>query len=636
MRSPVTEPIAQAAQATPTPPIPATPSPYAVLRNRSFRRIWTAQLVSTIGDSLTYLAAGIIVYRITGSALSVGLMLMATAVPTLVVGLIAGVVVDRFDRKKIMVISDIIRAGLVASLPFLVSLDRPGSEMWLYVIVALSSSVTQFFSPANESVLPEIASDEELGAANAIMAIAQIGSTAIGFAAAGFLATTKSIELVFFIDAATFLFSATMISLVRIKPLEATEHTTLGEQIRNIGYGASFIWRTPILRSLNIVRIPVLIAFGMQNVLLLPFAIKVLHANEAQYGLQEGLTSIGFVIGSLLMARWADRLREGQWLVLSFLAMGAMSLAYSLQSMVWTAIILVSVSGLMNAPSFVAGRLINQRNTPREARGRVFSTSYVLRDVVYLGGMGLAGLADVFPVQTVFFVSSLVVIGAGLIAGVLPGLGLPAAEWRRSIALLRGAASAPGLAIGRAPTAADLVTLGSYLPALSGLTPHDRDTIIARGRIREAATGTAVMRLGEKGEAAYFVLEGKLVAGVAGAEGTRRTLSTMGPGEIIGEIATLTGSTRTADIVAEEPSTLLEIPADVLRQLMAAPQFGALVLSKMSERLARSASLSDLPRFGGQDRATIRRLEREAAAVAGGAPQDAPAPPPEGRSQGYA
>jgi CRP-like cAMP-binding protein/sugar phosphate permease len=602
--------------------LPAQPSPYAILRNQPFRRIWTAQLVSTIGDALTSLAAGIIVFNITHSALSVGLMLMATAVPTLVVGLIAGVVVDRYDRKKIMVASDVVRAMLVVTLPFLVH----QSVIWLYVIVMLSSSVTQFFSPANESVLPEIASEEELGAANAIMAIAQFGSTAVGFAAAGFLATTGSIELVFYIDSLTFLFSAAMIGLVKIAPLEVTEHTTLREQIRNIGFGAKFIWNTPILRSLTIVRIPVLLAFGMQNVLLLPFALRALHATEFEYGLQEGLTSVGFVIGSLAMARLADRLREGQWLFLSFIAMGLMGLVYSLQSMVWIAIALIAISGVLNAPSFVAGRLINQRNTPREARGRVFSTSYVLRDVVYLTGMGLAGLADLFDVRILFVVSSLAVIGAGLICSVLPGLGLPAAEWRRSISLLRGAATATGLAIGRAPTAADLDALGSYLPALSGLTPRDRDAIVSRGRIREAATGAAVMRVGDKGEAAYFVLDGKLVAGTAAAGGPRRTLSTMGPGEIFGEIATLTGSARTADVVAEEPSTLLEIPADVLRQVMATPGFGQLVLSKMNERLTRSASLSDLPRFGGQDRATLRRLRREAAASqAATASSEAPA-----------
>src|SRR4029077_9612031 len=147
---------------------------------------------------------------------------------------------------------------------------------------------------------------------------------------------------------------------------------------------------TPILRSFNLVRVPVLLAFGLQNVLLLPFAIRALHATEFEYGLQEGLTSVGFVIGSLLMARLADRLREGQWLVLSFTAMGLMGLLYSAQSVVWVAVLVIAFSGLLNAPSFVAGRLINQRNTPREMRGRVFSTSYVLRDVVYLSGMALA------------------------------------------------------------------------------------------------------------------------------------------------------------------------------------------------------------------------------------------------------
>ena len=134
--------------------LPVQPSPFAVLRKRAFVYLWSAQLVSTIGDALTSLAAGIIVYRVTGSVLNVGLMLMATAVPALVFGLIAGVVVDRFDRKRIMIAADLIRLVIVASIPFLVNVHIA----WLYVMVMLSASVTQFFSPANESVLPEIAS----------------------------------------------------------------------------------------------------------------------------------------------------------------------------------------------------------------------------------------------------------------------------------------------------------------------------------------------------------------------------------------------------------------------------------------------------------------------------------------------
>src|SRR5574342_998339 len=90
-----------------------SPSPMAVFRNRGFTLMWTGELVSTVGTALTSLAASIFVYRLTQSALSVGLMLMATAAPSLVVGLVAGVFVDRFDRRRIMIIADLLRAVLV-------------------------------------------------------------------------------------------------------------------------------------------------------------------------------------------------------------------------------------------------------------------------------------------------------------------------------------------------------------------------------------------------------------------------------------------------------------------------------------------------------------------------------------------
>ena len=125
------------------------PSVLSVFRNRYFSLLWTGELVSTVGSALTSLAAGILIFRLTGSALSVGMMLMATALPTLLVGLVAGVFVDRYDRKKIMIISDLIRAVLVFLIPFLI----PYSIAWLYILVALSSAVAQFFDPAHESVL---------------------------------------------------------------------------------------------------------------------------------------------------------------------------------------------------------------------------------------------------------------------------------------------------------------------------------------------------------------------------------------------------------------------------------------------------------------------------------------------------
>src|SRR5512146_2479879 len=111
---------------------PSAPSMFAIFRKRDFSLLWLAQLVSTIGSSLTDLAAGILVFRVTGSALNVGLMLMATSIPTLVVGLLAGVFVDRFDRKRILIASDLVRAALVASIPWAIG---SFGILALYVIV---------------------------------------------------------------------------------------------------------------------------------------------------------------------------------------------------------------------------------------------------------------------------------------------------------------------------------------------------------------------------------------------------------------------------------------------------------------------------------------------------------------------
>ena len=137
-------------------------SPFAIFRNRNFSLMWSGQLVSTMGSALTSLAASIYVFRLTNSALSVGLMLMATAAPSLLVGLFAGVFVDRYDRKKIMIAE---RRAAGASWSCWCRSWCRMSVIWLYIIVILTSAIGQFFDPAHESVLPEVASEEELASA---------------------------------------------------------------------------------------------------------------------------------------------------------------------------------------------------------------------------------------------------------------------------------------------------------------------------------------------------------------------------------------------------------------------------------------------------------------------------------------
>lgn len=580
----------------------ASLSPFAVFKNRSFSLMWSGQLISTIGDALTSLAAGILVYRLTGSALSVGLMLMVTALPTLVLGLIAGVFADRYDRKRIMVGANLIQAGLVFLIPLLI----PYSIVWLYVIVAASSAVSQFFLPAHESVLPEVASDEELAAANSMLAISSYGSTAIGYAAAGLLASQFNIAWVFYIDALTFLVSALCLMGIRVEPLEVDEETGVRMVFRNVRVGLEFLFGSTVLRSTLLLGLGIAFSVGLINTLLLPFTLQALGATEFVYGLQEGLTSIGFVVASLLMASLTDRLREGQWLVISLLGMGVANLFYAFSTVVWVAISLSIVAGFFNAPASIAGRLLRQRNTTREVRGRVNSAYFVATDVMVLLGMAAGGLADLVNVRWLFAFAALVTLALGIFAGVLPGLGQPAAEWRRAVSLLRGAKAAPRLGAGRAATPEDFEALGQHIPAFTNLSDADKRNLAARTLVADAKAGTAILKRGDPSDAGYFVIEGRAVAGWD-EEGGYRPLETLNAGDFFGEIAALTGVPRTANVIAEEDMRLLQAPAAALRLMSANRELNRLFLTKMTERMVRMRMI-DLPTRTGLDGQTLLEL----------------------------
>ena len=582
---------------------PASPSPFAVFRNRNFSLLWTGQLVETIGNALTSIAASIYVFRQTDSALSVGLMLMATSAPSLLVGLFAGVFVDRYDRKNIMISADVLRAILVALIPVLV----PLSVVWLYVIVMLISAIGQFFDPAHESILPEVASDEELAAANSLIAISSFGSTAVGFAAAGLIASAANINWTFYINALTFLFSAICVYLIRIKSVSNDEETSVSVVVQNLKAGVRQLFDTPVLRSLFTAQVPVLIAFGLSNALLLPFAIRALNASEFEYGIQEGMTSIGFVVGSLLMANIFDRMREGVWLAVSYLGMAIMGIIYSTLYSIPMAILFITISGFFNAPSSIAHRIVVQRNTPREMRGRVNSVFFVARDVLFLVGMGAAGLADAFDVRAMYLVSALILLVGGILVLVLPGLRQGGAEWRQSLQLLRTAPNKSGLGTGRSATPADMDMLVGLLPSFSALSSKERDNLVNQARVMEAPAETMLLQHGEVGDAAYFILSGNAVAGITDEDGSLRSLSIMSAGDFFGEIAALTGTVRTADVVASEATTVMQIPSQTLRNLMSNPAVGSIFLAKMTERLSRS-SITELPRFAGHDQQVMRDL----------------------------
>ena len=580
--------------------IPAT----AVFRKPDFVLMWFAQLVSTAGSALTDLAAGIFVYQQTGSAFLVGLTLMATAVPSLVVGLIAGVYVDRLDRRKVMIASNLAQAVVVASIPFFLE-----DNVWvLFVAILLNAGVKQFFDPAYEALIPEIASDEELTAANSFLQIASFGSTAIGFAGAGLLAGID-IRLAFWLDALTFLVSAACIGLMRIRSHMAAPDSpaSVALVIANLRMGVRTIIDTPMLRSLFLLALPLFLSFGLWNVLLLPMAIKVLGATEFEYGIQEGMTSVGFVLGSLFMAKYAARLQMGSWMFVGALGMGVVGILYGLATTVLVAIVWVTLSGFFNSPSAVARQTLLQRGTPRELRGRVFSALFVIRDVTFLVGMAGAGLADIIDVRVLIVIASAILMVVAVASLFAPGVGRPAAEWRRGLVALRASRAAGAVGVARPATTADFDLLAGRLATLGLLDASLRAAFLRYAVVRDVPAGARVVTTGEKATGASFILSGEVAAGVPEPDGGYRGLSRMGPGDFFGEIAALTGSSRTADVVAVESTSLIEVPASALRAIMGVPEVNKLMLNTLAERLLRS-NQPDLPRLMSMDQAALREL----------------------------
>lgn len=585
-------------------PVPA-PSMFSVFRKRDFSLLWTAQLISTAGSALTDLAAAIFVFRVTGSALAVGLTLMVTAIPGLIVGLLAGVYVDRHDRKKILMWTCLIQAVIVGAIAIVIGIDTialPG----LYGLLFLNAAIKQFFDPAHDSLIPEMASDEELAAANSFLSIAAFGSTAIGFAGAGILASVD-LRVAFALDAISFVVCAVLIALMGRYPMPIPEdEASVAVIVANLKSGLSALFDNPVLRSLFFVGALMFFSFGLWNVLLLPMSLRELHATEFEYGLQEGLTSVGFVIGSFFMARFSGRLPESAWVAVGLIGMGASGLAYAAATSVPIAIVLVMISGFFNSPASVARSVLLQRNTPRELRGRVFSAYYVMRDVIFVIGMAGAGLADIINVRQLIAFASVLLFGAAAYALLAPGIGIRALRAARD--RLEEAAGAPGLA--RAPfrpaTLADFDLLIGKLPTFARLSPAQRDAFIRDATVRDVPAGTRIVEHGDSASSAYFILGGSATAGIP-EDGDYRGLSTMGEGDFFGEIAALTGSPRTADVVADTDSTLLEVPADALRSTMSVPEIQKLVFSTLTTRLMRTEA-SDLPRLAGPDQEALRDL----------------------------
>ncbi|MEZ4660658.1 MAG: MFS transporter [Caldilineaceae bacterium] len=193
-----------------------------LLRIANFRWLWLGQLISDFGDAITQLTLVLLINRMTGGSTSaIANLLIALALPHATVGLVAGVFVDRWDRKRVMIVSDLLRGILVLAFILVgVQTDGADNRLWLlYTIAFLLSAVGAFFTPARSAIIPNVAPQEGLLAANTLSQTSMVGVRVVGTAAAGVLVGVLGVFApAFVIDAITYFVSMWMISRIALAP----------------------------------------------------------------------------------------------------------------------------------------------------------------------------------------------------------------------------------------------------------------------------------------------------------------------------------------------------------------------------------------------------------------------------------
>ncbi|MCY1020439.1 MFS transporter [Pyxidicoccus sp. MSG2] len=403
-----------------------------LLRNRPFRSLWTARVISFTGDSLSLVALMLHVAGATGQALAVSLLLLVGDFAPALLSPITGAISDRFDLKRVMVVCELLQGALLLTL----ALVLPPLPV-LLVLVGLRAVAGQVFQPASRAAVPALVKERELEVANSTLGFGTNAAEALGPLVAAALLPFVGVRGVLLIDAASFFLSALLLAFVPSLPQVPGEaHGPPPSLLRQARLGLGYLWATPAVRVIALGFCAVVAFNGVDDVALVLLAKETFHAGDSAVGLLLGAVGVGLVCGYGLLARYGPRVSMPLLLVLGFAVSSVGNLLTGLAWAVSAALAMQTVRGLGIAAMDVATNTLLQRVVPPGMLGRVFGNLYgaigVAAAVSYLGG-GLLLDATSAPV-------TLMVAGAGgTLATLLVALTLPGAL-RKSLAA-RDAAS---------------------------------------------------------------------------------------------------------------------------------------------------------------------------------------------------
>lgn len=388
-----------------------------LLKIRDYRMLWFGQIVSDFGDSMTNLALLLLVNHLTGSTTALATMAIVLALPSLTFGLVSGVIIDRFDRKRIMILSDLLRGIFVIGFVLVDSAEK----IWiLYVIAFIQATIATFFTPARGALIPNIVPKKGLMSANSISQTSRIIFGLLGTGAAGFLiGQFNGYWEIFIIDGVTFFVSLALIAQIRYahQPGKDKAPISISSIFHELREGIKITASNRILTGTISAFAVTMLGLGAVNILLVPLLVDDLQVSETWFAAIEFSQTSAMILAGSLMAVLASRLKPTKILSFALIGLGFAVALMSLPTNVWHIMAILFLAGLMITPVQAAGSTIIQTAVPDEMRGRTGSANNALITTAQLVSMAVAGvLADAFGARNVFVIGGILVAFAGVVA----------------------------------------------------------------------------------------------------------------------------------------------------------------------------------------------------------------------------
>ena len=390
---------------------------------RAFAAVWIGQVISFIGSGLTSFALGVWVFQKTGEITQYALISMFFVLPGVLLGPLAGTLIDRWDRRRAMFISDL-GAG-ISTLSIAIAYLLGGLQVWyIYVAVFISGAFGSLRMPSMQAAMTQMIPHKNIGRASGMMEIVQIGQYLIAPAVAGGLMGKIGLAGVIMIDFTSFLFAITILLFVRIPRAEATAEGRAGSgsMLEEMFYGWKYILARPGLAALMLLFAASNFTTEMTVVLFTPLILS--FATTAQLGMAMSLCAGGFLAGGLLMSIWGGPKRRIRVVVIFMILLGLFSALIGLRASVDLIIISGFFATLCVPILSSSNQVIWQKKVAPDVQGRVFAIRRTIVLATPLLTYLIAGpLADrVF--EPMMAVNGLLARNIGQILGTGPGRGI--------------------------------------------------------------------------------------------------------------------------------------------------------------------------------------------------------------------